>query len=319
MKKGFTLIELLAVIVILAVIALIATPMILGVIESVKKGAVESSANGIMDAAETYYTKAQLNGTEPYRSFDLKTDTLLEYKGKKPEEGTLYIRRDGKMSIAMKQDGWCATKKFEEQEVKVSKSEVCSTGETLEDRYARGEAVTIDGDGYHVIAVNGEILTLLLDESVTNMDFNTIVHPLIEGGYCNNTSYASSTTYRMCNAFQAAENFSNGSLHGKVEFNSEIYDYVNDRWKNSLSYKDKLLGDVVLLEKEQYEQLGGASISWLNNGTKWWLKTPVPDGVMQVYYINSMGYISKGTTYSTFANEFSLGVRPVIQINANQL
>ena len=33
-KKGFTLIELLAVIVILAVIALIATPMILNVIEN---------------------------------------------------------------------------------------------------------------------------------------------------------------------------------------------------------------------------------------------------------------------------------------------
>ena len=36
-KKGFTLIELLAVIVILAVIALIATPMILNVIETSKK------------------------------------------------------------------------------------------------------------------------------------------------------------------------------------------------------------------------------------------------------------------------------------------
>ncbi len=40
MKKGFTLIELLAVIVILSIIALIATPMILGVIETTKKGAL---------------------------------------------------------------------------------------------------------------------------------------------------------------------------------------------------------------------------------------------------------------------------------------
>ena len=35
-KKGFTLIELLAVIVILAVIALIATPIILNIIEKIK-------------------------------------------------------------------------------------------------------------------------------------------------------------------------------------------------------------------------------------------------------------------------------------------
>ena len=37
-RKGFTLIELLAVIVILAVIALIATPIILNMIENAKKG-----------------------------------------------------------------------------------------------------------------------------------------------------------------------------------------------------------------------------------------------------------------------------------------
>ena len=51
-RKGFTLIELLAVIVILAIIALIATPMILGVIDSAKKGAAESSAYGYLDAVE---------------------------------------------------------------------------------------------------------------------------------------------------------------------------------------------------------------------------------------------------------------------------
>ncbi|MCI8544918.1 MAG: prepilin-type N-terminal cleavage/methylation domain-containing protein, partial [Bacilli bacterium] len=38
-KKGFTLIELLAVIVILAVIALIATPIILNIIEKARKSA----------------------------------------------------------------------------------------------------------------------------------------------------------------------------------------------------------------------------------------------------------------------------------------
>lgn len=44
MKKGFTLIELLAVIVILAIIALIATPIILGIISDAKKESQERSA-----------------------------------------------------------------------------------------------------------------------------------------------------------------------------------------------------------------------------------------------------------------------------------
>ena len=45
-NKGFTLIELLAVIVILAIIALIATPIILRVIEDAKKSAAVDSAYG---------------------------------------------------------------------------------------------------------------------------------------------------------------------------------------------------------------------------------------------------------------------------------
>lgn len=51
-KQGFTLIELLAVIVILAIIALIATPIVLNVIENSKEKAVERSAENYMDAIE---------------------------------------------------------------------------------------------------------------------------------------------------------------------------------------------------------------------------------------------------------------------------
>ena len=51
-KNGFTLIELLAVIVILAVIALIATPMIMGVIDEARQGAARSSAFAYLHAVE---------------------------------------------------------------------------------------------------------------------------------------------------------------------------------------------------------------------------------------------------------------------------
>ena len=54
-QKGFTLIELLAVTVVLAIIALIATPMILGVVSNAKKGGAESSALGWIDAVEKYF------------------------------------------------------------------------------------------------------------------------------------------------------------------------------------------------------------------------------------------------------------------------
>ena len=53
MKKGFTLIELLAVIIILAIVALIATPIILNVIEDARKSAAESEANMIVSGINT--------------------------------------------------------------------------------------------------------------------------------------------------------------------------------------------------------------------------------------------------------------------------
>ena len=50
-KKGFTLIELLAVIVILAIIALIITPIVSDIIESSKKAAAKRSVEGYISAA----------------------------------------------------------------------------------------------------------------------------------------------------------------------------------------------------------------------------------------------------------------------------
>mgnify|MGYP002521221962 FL=1 len=61
-NKGFTLIELLAVIVILAIIALIATPMILGVIDTAKRGSAESSALGYVESVEKSIMLQQVNG-----------------------------------------------------------------------------------------------------------------------------------------------------------------------------------------------------------------------------------------------------------------
>lgn len=58
MKNGFTLIELLAVIVILAIIALIATPIVLGIINDSKQSSNKVSATYIIDAVEQSYSMA---------------------------------------------------------------------------------------------------------------------------------------------------------------------------------------------------------------------------------------------------------------------
>ena len=58
-NKGFTLIELLAVIVILAIIALIATPIILGIIEDARDSAKERSAELVYTGVQYAYLERQ--------------------------------------------------------------------------------------------------------------------------------------------------------------------------------------------------------------------------------------------------------------------
>ena len=108
-KKGFTLIELLAVIVILAIIALIATPIILNMINDARKNAAKSSALGYIDAIEYNNGFAQLgttdiNGTyEEIKTGDVTTANQKlgsHLKGKAPTSGTVTIDTKGKVTAA---------------------------------------------------------------------------------------------------------------------------------------------------------------------------------------------------------------------------
>ena len=66
-NKGFTLIELLAVIVILAIIALIATPIVLGIINDSRKSADRETAKLMVSNFELAYNAAYMakGGVEP--------------------------------------------------------------------------------------------------------------------------------------------------------------------------------------------------------------------------------------------------------------
>ena len=79
MKKGFTLIELLAVIIVLAIVALIATPIVLDVIEDSKKSTAESEANLVLSGLTSYCNS---------EDFKIEAGTLTEEERKCKEEIT---------------------------------------------------------------------------------------------------------------------------------------------------------------------------------------------------------------------------------------
>ena len=85
-KKGFTLIELLAVIVILAIIALIATPLVLKYIEKAREKAFYNSIEGVKNAVDLKVMGDKLNGdfkgTKVYTINDLDLKNKNNLKGK---------------------------------------------------------------------------------------------------------------------------------------------------------------------------------------------------------------------------------------------
>lgn len=110
-KTGFTLTELLAVIVILAVIALIATPIILNVIENSKEGAFKDSVHGIIQVAEQDYAQKLINEEDVELPFTYKlSEDKLTYKGTIFTEGKIIIDETGKIMVQnLCNSEYCAT------------------------------------------------------------------------------------------------------------------------------------------------------------------------------------------------------------------
>ena len=100
-KRGFTLIELLAVIVVLAIIALIATPIVMNLISNAGKGAAERSGERYLKAVETMIASERAkdgtiveDGTYTIGDGKISKDGkeyTIEVTGDYPKEGSIVI------------------------------------------------------------------------------------------------------------------------------------------------------------------------------------------------------------------------------------
>ena len=131
-RKGFTLIELLAVIVILAIIALIATPIVLNLINTARKGAFARSAEGVLKASKLYYTSSLVEDITPteitfkcnnIECISSEKSIKLDVEGNMGT-GDVTITEDGKISFELGNGTYCAEKKQDSSNIKVSKK-VC--------------------------------------------------------------------------------------------------------------------------------------------------------------------------------------------------
>ena len=105
-KRGFTLIELLAVIIVLAIISLIATPTVLNAIRKSQKSAAERSAENYAVAVENWISLESLDGIIVADGIYLVDEISVEANGTLPSEGWVEIQDETVIDYSLKREDY---------------------------------------------------------------------------------------------------------------------------------------------------------------------------------------------------------------------
>ena len=131
-KKGFTLMELLAIISVLAIIVLVATPVVNKIIDNTKKSTFESSVKNMMESINWYLLDKYDGKYVGSKTFTLNSSGItevkddkkveeLEYEGKVKGTGQIIANENGKLSVKYSDDNYCATKDYLDKKLTIKK------------------------------------------------------------------------------------------------------------------------------------------------------------------------------------------------------
>ena len=100
------------VIVILAIIAVIATPIITGIIEDSKKASFERSAEGVVEATKFDIPEklTEAGYTYEFENGEIDLGENVKVNNAKNLSGTIKYNKDGEVSYAIHNDKWCVIK-----------------------------------------------------------------------------------------------------------------------------------------------------------------------------------------------------------------
>lgn len=123
-KNAFTLVEILAIIVVLGIIALIAVPILLGVIDNGRKKVFETDIKSIEREVLRYVSQNGISGT-----FIINGSTVTlngqptDIQSGSGYQGKIIVDVDGNSKFAIHNDRWCLKKDMQ------SNSEIISFDE----------------------------------------------------------------------------------------------------------------------------------------------------------------------------------------------
>ena len=125
-NNGFTLIELLAVIVILAIIALIATPIILGIVDDAKRDAFLRSVEMVVSTTDLDINTKPYSTTYTYTITDGDISNLnIPIKNTKGMNGSVKYDNKGNTAYAVNNGKYCVVKEYDGQSIIKDYDETC--------------------------------------------------------------------------------------------------------------------------------------------------------------------------------------------------
>ena len=331
--KGFTLIELIAVLVIMAIIALIVTPLVMNIIRSARISADKRSIDAYGRSIELAIAGYLLDtGKFPTEVSQL----TIEYSGNKVECETTQINSDSSVYLS---------------NCKVNNREVTNYTYGTDkspsyEAYSVGDEVTYNGVDYYVIKDSGtkdNVVTLLKATPLTTEEVNLYGGVGTDNNHVNVYETESLETYSTAydmNNYGAIQYYGSDTCNFissqiitgcKNDYVSSAIKYVIDVWaKNNVLSSNikevrllKIDEDEIETTTEEYDCCGGCGAcirthevikeEWLYSEQYQYWTMSNGNTQSEVLVISSNGVLFGSTVYSTSGST----VRPIVELYKN--
>ena len=299
-KKGFTLIELIAVLVIMAILALIVTPLVMNIIRKARISADERSVDVYGRSIEL----AIAGYLQDTGKFPTNVEQLtIEYSGNQVVCSTTQINTDSSVYLAGCRVAGKSTGDYTYGEDKTLPAPTYAT-------YQVGDQVTYNSINYYVIKdsdTTEESVTLLKAEPLTTAEVNEY-----GAGHVNRYTVDSIGTAYNLNGYGGMAYYTSETcgyvnitsvFDGcKNDYASSEIKYVVDAWK---TVQAPAATEARLISKDVYESMTTVETyetptepgtryvpqyDWQYNNSYWyWTNTPYNDSSSKVWYVNGYG------------------------------
>ena len=312
--KGFTLIELIAVLVIMAILALIVTPLVMSIIRKAKVSADKRSIDAYGRSIELAIAGYLLdNGSFPTSIEQL----TIEYSGDEVVCSTTQLNDDSSVYLADCTVGGRSVEGYTYGK---------GGGESSNyEAYSIGDTVTYNGINYYVIE-NSEstksTVTLLKETPITSSEIISYLSSTEIANKVNTTgTYAEMAYYSRDNCVSAGDQ-SGCSTDYSVSDVKQLVDVWKTHYANGAT-EAKLLTYEEASEYAETKQICTGSCyeaiclkyDWMYSNNNWyWLGSPYTDSSSDVWSVNHEGILDYGSV-----NSINGVVRPVITLSKSNL